>query len=116
MSGLINFLLSDKIIRLGSIASIGFLVLSLIYIGFSYFSLPPYIPLYNQMPWGVERLGLKYQIFIPPLISLTIIFMNNVIGYFLYSNMPLVSRMLSITSLLYSIITMIYIVRTIILV
>jgi hypothetical protein len=113
MSGLINTIFSDKITKLSTYASIGLLILSLFYIIFFYRNLPPLLPLYNQMPWGEDRLGSTIEIFIPPLLMLVAILGNTFFAAFLYERMPLVARALSVTAFLISLLTIIFVFRTI---
>jgi hypothetical protein len=91
---------SDKIIKW----SMGFagllLIIEAISIGIFYFSLPPLIPLFNQMPWGESRLAAKTGIFLPVLIATSFFFLNFFLLIKLYEKIPLISRMLSITTLL----------------
>ena len=46
----------DKILFRGSILTLSFIFLSFATITFYYNSLPPIIPIMNQMPWGEERI------------------------------------------------------------
>ena len=108
-----NILASDKIIRWGTILSALITVIVLIYIGILYRSLPPVVPLYNQMPWGVDRLGSKPEFFILPGVALIILLMNSFLSALLYERMPLVARALTITCFLVSLITGIFAFRTI---
>lgn len=103
---------ADKIIRLGMTISLALILLHACYIAFFYLSLPPILPLYNQMPWGESRLGARIEILIP--LATTIIFfvINYILLARLYTTMPLVSRMISVTTLLVSLIAIIFIVRT----
>ena len=104
---------ADKIIRLGTYISLAFLAIHLIAVGIAYTFLPPYLPLFNQMPWGEGMLGIKIEIFIPFTIGLSFFILNLVLALRLYEKMPLVSRILSITSLIINILFMIFIIRTI---
>lgn len=81
-----------------------------------YGSLPPVIPLYNQMPWGQERLGQQEQIFIPVLIPLILLIVNSVVSSAIYSKIPLAARMLSVTVFLSSLFMFLFITRLLLLV
>jgi hypothetical protein len=113
MKGQFRKINSDKIIRMSTYISFGLLSLQLIYILVYYFYLPPYLPLYNQMPWGEERIGHKIEIFLPIIITVSFFALNIFISLQLYEKMPLVSRVLCITSLLISILTFIFVVQTV---
>jgi hypothetical protein len=112
MNGAFKLIRADKIIRAAMTISLLLILLHIGYLAFFFFSLPPVMPLYNQLPWGEPRLGSRLEVLIP--ITLTAIFF--VINYIflarLYSTMPLVSRMIGITSLLLSLLSFIFIVRT----
>jgi len=113
MKGPYKLILEDKIAKWGLIFSSIFLVLEIISIGIYYFSLPPLIPLFNQMPWGEKRLGIRLEIFIPIFISIIFLCFNFIASAHLYEKTPLLSRMLNITTLLASLLSFIFIVRTV---
>ncbi len=104
---------ADKIMRLGTYLSIGLILLHLIYITFYYFYLPPFLPLYNQMQWGRDRLGNKIEIFLPLLITISFFALNLFLSLQIYEKMPLLSRILNITGLLICILTFIFIIQTV---
>lgn len=113
MKGLIKRVKADRIIKLSIYFSLGFLLLQLIYASFFYNFLPPILPLFNQMPWGEEQIGVKIEIFLPFLITLSFFSLNFFLSLWFYEKMPLLSRILSFTSLLACILSFIFIVRTI---
>lgn len=104
--------LADKIAKWCLILSSGILVVELMYIGFFYFSLPPVLPIYNQLPWGEQRLGSKIEIFLPFGLTLIFFVFNFILLSRLHDKLPLLSRMLSITTFLIAILSFIFIVRT----
>ena len=75
MSILIKPILADKFTFAGFLLSI-LLLLGIRYIIFSYIHLPPFLPLYNKLPWGYERLGEKSDIFIPIILSFAFLIGN----------------------------------------
>jgi hypothetical protein len=113
MSGKISQIFSDKIIRLSSIFTIALLLALTALSVYYFFKLPPFIPLYNQLPWGVERLSESIGIFLPLAISVGFFVINLIVSSKTYEKMPLLSRILSITSLLISLLTFIFIARTV---
>lgn len=113
MKGLFKRVNADRIIKLSTYISLGFLLLHLVYTSLLYNFLPPFFPLFNQMPWGEERLGTKIEIFLPLLITVSFFSLNFFISFWFYEKMPLVSRILGITTLLVSVLSFIFIVRTI---
>ena len=102
----------DKIIKWGMSLSFFLLILQLAYVIVFYFFLPPIVPLFNQMPWGENRLAPKMAIFLPILISISFFFINFFLTTKLYENIPLLARMISITTLLIASLTAILIFNT----
>lgn len=113
MNGLIKIIFSDKITRWGLIISSVFFMLEIISIGLFYFSLPPLLPIFNQMPWGERRLGMRIEIFFPILLTFIFITFNFFAEARLYEKAPLLSRILSIATLLVSLLSFIFIARTV---
>jgi hypothetical protein len=103
---------ADKIIRWAIRGSIVLLIYHLAYILISLQRIPPIVPLFNQMPWGEARLAPKFAIFIPFGISFGIFIMNIIIASVLYTKMPLIARIVSITSLLVCMLGAVFIFRT----
>lgn len=109
----ISQIFTDKIIRLASILTLILLIVLTGLVIFYFFKLPPFIPLFNQLPWGLERLSDKIGIFLPLVLSFCFFVFNIILAAFTYEKMPLVARILSITSLLIALLTFIFIARTI---
>ena len=103
---------ADKIIRWGMTFSLAFLILQALLLGIFFLQLPPLVPLFNQMPWGDERLGANYEIFLPLAITIVFFLFNYFLLRRLYVSMPLVSRVIGITTLLAALLSFIFIVRT----
>lgn len=112
MNGTIKQVLNDKIIKSGMTISGSLILLETVLVIFFYFSLPPLLPIFNQLPWGEERLGTKITFFIPPSITLFFFVLNFFMITRIHEKTPLLSRILSITTLLVSILSIIFIVRT----
>ena len=112
MKGLFKHVKADKIIKWSLSISAAVLLIELISIILFYFSLPLYIPLFNQMPWGENRLGTKIDFFLPVLIVFIFFLLNFFLLDRLYERMPLVSRIIGITTLLISVLSFIFIIRT----
>lgn len=104
---------SDKAIIPAFFINSLFIIASIIYILFSYGNLPPFIPIFNQLPWGEERLGSTFTIFIPVLVALLIFIINILTSAFIYKKTPLVARMLAAVSLLTSTIAFLFIIKTV---
>lgn len=102
---------SDRILYVGFLLSVALIILTTVVILFLYRSLPPFIPLYNQLPWGESRLGTKIEIFIPVFLATLIFSTNAILASLLYLKIPLVARIFSITSLLISFLLLLFIIR-----
>src|SRR5256885_9340220 len=59
MKKLNNLLKTDKIIKWGILGSASLIIFTLAYISFYYFMIPPFVPLFNQLPWGMARFGTR---------------------------------------------------------
>src|SRR6266404_4792350 len=103
---------ADKIIRWGMTFSFALLILQAVLLAFFFLQLPPVLPLFNQLPWGDARLGAKYEVLLPLVITALFFLFNYFLLRKLYITMPLVSRIISITTLLSALLSFIFIVRT----
>lgn len=103
----------DKIILRGLIITFLFILLSLLFIFIKLRVIPPYIPLYNQLPWGTQRLTSSLMIFLPVLLTTVISFINIIILVLIYPKSQMISRMLIFASVLISILSFLFIIRTI---
>lgn len=112
MKNVLNKLRTDKIIWNGNCISLCLMVITVLTIAFFYRNLPPFMPVFNQMPWGEQRLGTTITFFYP--ITLTFIFFlsNIFFSFLLYDKMPLISRILTITTILVTCILGIFTIRT----
>ncbi len=108
-----NDIINDKTTRIGFLGAFGAIIGSIALVLFYYNSLPPFIPIFNQLPWGEQRLGTTPAIFQPILIAFLIFLFNLFLLALAYKKMPLVSRMIAATSLSVCILSFIFIVRTI---
>lgn len=112
MSTYTNNFTRDKIVKTGLLMSVILLFLAFIYTVLIYSKLPPLIPVFNQLPWGLQRIGEKVMIFIPLILNVAFIFINLIFSNVVYDKMPLVVRMLGITSLFISFTVFVFIIRT----
>ena len=104
-------LTADKIIWQSVRFSFVLLFITLCFILFTYQSLPPLIPVYNQRPWGLDRLGGKLTFFLPILLAGGVLLLNSYLVSKIYEKMPLIARILAITGLLVTVIAGIFIFR-----
>lgn len=103
----------DKPITLAFFMNLFFIIAAIIFILFLYGSLPPFIPIFNQLPWGEQRLGSTFTIFVPVLVSILIFIINVIAAGITYKKIPLVARMLAAISLLISVLTCLFVAKTI---
>lgn len=108
-----NTLKKDRLIFRLYISVFILIVLTITYILFNLSKLPPLIPVFNQMPWGEERLSSTFGIFIPSIITSVAFFVNIILSGISYSTSPLISRLIAITSFLTALLTFLFIIRTI---
>jgi hypothetical protein len=103
---------ADKIVRWTLIMGAIVLLAQTVYVGIFYLSLPPFLPIFNQMPWGSDRLGSRSEIFLPLVIAIAFFMLNSYLLARLYEKTPLVSRILSVTTLLITVLALIYFFQT----
>lgn len=106
-------ILQDKTITSAYLINIFFIIVTVAYILFSYGKLPPFVPIFNQLPWGEQRLGTTFTIFIPVFVALLIFAINIFMSTSIYKKIPLLSRMLAAISLLTGILTFLFSIKTI---
>lgn len=107
---------SDKTTNIGFSITIILITTIFIFTFFYYPSLPPFVPVFNQLPWGEKRLGATFSIFIPIFVALLIFIVNLITSALIYKKIPLISRLLAGISLLITILTFLFVIRTIILI
>lgn len=107
---------SDKTTSIGFSITLILITFIVVFILFFYGRLPPFVPVFNQLPWGEERLGTPITIFIPILTAFLIFILNLSTSALIYKRIPLVSRMLAGTSLLIASLTFLFVIKTVILI
>lgn len=105
--------LQDKLLLRASFLSFIIIIISLLSIIFYYQNLPPFIPLFNQMPWGEQRIAKTIWIFIIPGVSILFFIVNLIFAKYVYKAAPLVARLFSFATFLISVLSFIFILRTI---
>lgn len=113
MKGFFKNVFLDKTTRLGFAGTISVVLITLVFVFFYYNSLPPFVPIFNQLPWGEQRFGAKPAMFLPTLISFLIFALNLILAMLIYKKIPLVSRILAISSLTVSVLVFFFTIRTI---
>lgn len=112
MKEILSLIRNDKILNRFYLASLGLIGITILYILFIFKNLPPVIPMFNQLPWGEERLGPAISIFLPDIIVGTIFILNLILSGLFYSRTPLISRILAVTCFLIALLTFLFIFRT----
>jgi len=103
----------DKTARVGFLSAIVLSFITIIFISLFYGKLPPFIPIFNQLPWGEPRIGITITIFIPVLFDILIIAGNLFLANFIYKKIPLVSRIIATTSAILAILIFLFTVKTV---
>lgn len=108
-----NYLRKDKLVLRLFILSFILLFLTFLISALSYTKLPPLLPIFNQLPWGMERLSPTYGIFVPPILALSIFILNIFLAAFSYEKSPLLARLFAVTTMLTGLLTLLFVIRTI---
>lgn len=113
MKSFINNIRADRWTFRGFNISLILTFLTIVFILFNYRNLPPLIPIFNQLPWGVQRLTETPGIFIPVAVFGVIFLINIIFASFVYSQNPLIARIVSATTFIIAILNFLFIIRTI---
>lgn len=116
MKDFIKNIRSDRLTFNGFIISIALTLITVLYILLQYKNLPPFIPIFNQLPWGDQRLVSTPGIFIPIIIFVCLFIFNVIFTSVVYSKNPLIARIVASVTLLLAIINFLFIGRTIFLI
>lgn len=116
MKELFKTIKKDSVLQTSFWVTIILLVITLGAIAVIYINLPPFLPLYNHLPWGYGRLGKTYELFIPPLVVIFVGIVNTFLGTKLLEKNPLLARFLFVTMLGLAACTAIFVARLIFLV
>lgn len=111
-----KFLKEDKLLKKLFILSFILIILTIIYALINYSKLPPLLPIFNQLPWGEERLSPTPGLFIPPIIIIIIFATNIFLSSVSYQISPLISRLFAVTTFLTALLTFLFVVRTVLLI
>ena len=114
MKNLINNLKKDKLTFRGFVISLLLTLITFLYIAINYSNLPPIIPIFNQLPWGNNRLTPTIGIFIPLLVFIAVFIFNIIFTSLIYSKNPLVARFIAAITLILAMMNLLFIFRTVI--
>jgi hypothetical protein len=92
------------------------IILQLVLIFYKFSVLPSEIPLFYSLPWGESRLVNCSYIFILPGFSIFFTMINNILAVSYYASINVLSRLLTIFSLIFSLFSLIALIQIIILV
>lgn len=117
MRDFIDNIRKDRIIFYEITASFLILTITIVIVLLKFLSLPPYIPVFNQLPWGNDRLTNATGIFIPSLLFIFIYIFNILFALLAYKkNNPLLGRIIASITLLLSMMNFIFTLKIIFLV
>ena len=116
MKNFIRYIRSDRLTFNGFMLSGAFSFVTLLYILLNYNNLPPFIPVFNQLPWGKERLVSTPGIFIPIVLFAFLFLFNIIFTSVIYSKNPLIARIVASVTLLLAVVNFLFIIRTILLI
>lgn len=108
--------LKDNIVRISLSTSLLLLFAQSALLFITYKDLPPYVPVFNSMPWGDDRLFTSQILFFLPLLLLLIFLINNFFGTLFYKKYTLASRILSFNAFLFIILGIVGYVQILILI
>ncbi|EKD86353.1 MAG: hypothetical protein ACD_37C00334G0002 [uncultured bacterium] len=108
-----KYLQEDKLLSRLFVLAFILIAITVVYILINYSKLPPLLPVFNQLPWGEKRLSQTIGIFIPSGVVFSILIFNIIASSLSYPKSPLISRMLAVTSFLTSLLTLLFVIRTI---
>ncbi len=111
MRGLIKQLQTDNIAWWSFLISFSLILLVIAGILILYSQLSPFLPLYNHQPWGYQRLGKTYEIFVPILLAITLITTNIFLGKNILKKNHLLARFIFVTNVAISFFVLIFIMR-----
>jgi hypothetical protein len=111
MRNFIDNIASDKLALRGFLISFILMLFTVVYILVNYSNLPPFIPIFNQLPWGNERLTSALGIFIPTIIFGFIFLFNIVFTSIVYSKSPLIARMVAAVTLILAVMNFLFVIK-----
>ena len=116
MKNFINNIKADRLTFRGFVISLFLTFLTVVYILLNYRKLPPFIPIFNQLPWGDQRLTSTPGVFIPVVIFSVLFIFNIIFTSAVYLKSPLIARMVAAVTLLLAMINFLFIIRTVFLI
>lgn len=113
MKNFFNNIVADKLALRGFLISFLLMLLTFGYILINYSNLPPFIPVFNQLPWGNERLTTTLGIFISTIIFGLIFIFNIIFTSIVYNKSPLIARLVAAVTLILAVMNFLFIIKVI---
>jgi hypothetical protein len=113
MKNFFSNIAADKLALRGFLISFLLMLITIVYILIYYSNLPPFIPIFNQLPWGNERLTITLGIFISTLIFGLIFLFNIVFTSIVYNKSPLIARIVAAVTLIIAFMNFLFIIKVI---
>jgi hypothetical protein len=113
MKNFIRNISSDKLALRGFFISLLLLLITVLYIIFSYPKLPPFIPMFNQLPWGNDRLASTPGVFISTIVFSFIFLFNIMFTSIVYNKSPLIARIVAAMTLILALMNFLFIIKII---
>jgi hypothetical protein len=99
MKKFFKYIKADRLLFWSFVISIILLLVSMILIGIFFSHLPPFLPLFNSLPWGYMRVGPKIAFFLPVLIAWLLVLINSILCSILYEKVVLLARFIGGTTI-----------------
>jgi hypothetical protein len=113
MKNFFSNIAADKLALRGFLISFLLMLITIVYILLYYSNLPPFIPIFNQLPWGNERLTITPGIFISTIIFGMIFLFNLVFTSIVYNRSPLIARIVAAVTLIIAVMNFLFIIKVI---
>ena len=116
MKEIIRLLRKDSFVFYPFVVSKAIVVIESILIAFVLKYLPGMVPLFYSLPRASERLAHKNMLFLLPISCLVILFVNLIIIVFVIRHDSVIARIVSLSGLLFSLLSLYTLVRIILLI
>ena len=111
MKDFINNIVSDKLALRGFFISFLLMLFTALFILVNYLNLPPFIPIFNQLPWGNDRLTSTVGIFIPTIIFGFVFLFNIIFTSIVYNKNPLIARIVAAVTLILAFMNFLFVIK-----
>jgi hypothetical protein len=90
-----------------------FIAFQLLFLIFRFNALPDQLPLYYSLPWGESQFASTVSLFLLPTFSIVFLLINHLLATFFVHNIKIFSRLLILTSFIFSLFSSITIFKII---